>query len=150
MSRDIVAALTAIVGEARVLTGDAVAAVEFPWDTHSGCTARAIVEPETTDEVAAILRCCNAAGQTVVPFGGLTNQTLIVCEGYDRWGCACALCVLNNARLRAVHDGDTRVCCTKVDTDNFSHDLGPFVEAMLRRAGPIWLLRSDPKIEPGA
>ena len=73
VSDDILAALTAIGGEQRVLTGDAVAAVEFPWDTHTGCVARAIVEPETTDEVAAIMRCCNAAGQTIVPFGGLTN-----------------------------------------------------------------------------
>ena len=73
MSDDILAELTAIVGQQRVLTGDAVAAVEFPWDTHTECTARAIVEPETTEEVAAIMRCCNDAGQTVVPFGGMTN-----------------------------------------------------------------------------
>jgi FAD/FMN-containing dehydrogenase len=73
MSDDLLSALAAIVGETRVLTGQAVAAIEFPWDTHRGCAARAIVEPETTEEVAAILRCCNEAGQTVVPFGGLTN-----------------------------------------------------------------------------
>jgi len=73
MSDDLLLALTAIVGEQRILTGDSVAAVEFPWDTHSGCLARAIVEPETTEEVAAIMRCCNDAGQTVVPFGGMTN-----------------------------------------------------------------------------
>jgi FAD/FMN-containing dehydrogenase len=73
MGSDVLAALTAIVGEQRVLTGDAVAAVEFPWGTHAECSARAIVEPETIDEVAAILRCCNEARQTVVPFGGLTN-----------------------------------------------------------------------------
>jgi FAD/FMN-containing dehydrogenase len=72
-STDVLDALTAIVGEERVLTGAAVAAVEFPWDTHAGCVARAIVEPETIDEVAAIMLCCNDAGQSVVPFGGLTN-----------------------------------------------------------------------------
>ena len=82
MSDDILAQLTAIVGEQRVLTGDAIAAVEFPWGTHTGCVARAIVEPETTDEVAAIMRCCNDAGQSVVPFGGLTN--LVQAERYYR------------------------------------------------------------------
>jgi FAD/FMN-containing dehydrogenase len=96
---DILDALVAIVGEERVLTGEAVAAVEFPWDTHTGCAARAIVEPETTDEVAAILRCCNDAGQAVVPFGGLTNLVQ---------GCATAPddIVLSLKRLNNIEDVD--------------------------------------------
>ncbi len=73
MNTDIIAALQDIVGEPNVLTGDAVAEIEFPWSTHSGCAARAIVKPATTEEVAAIMRSCNEAGQTVVPFGGMTN-----------------------------------------------------------------------------
>ncbi|MGB5347734.1 MAG: FAD-binding oxidoreductase [Woeseia sp.] len=73
MQNDIVAALQKIVGKRHVLTGNAVARIEFPWGTHAGCAARAIVQPASTDEVAAILRLCNEAGQTVVPFGGMTN-----------------------------------------------------------------------------
>jgi FAD/FMN-containing dehydrogenase len=99
LSDDILAELTAIVGQQRVLTGDAVAAVEFPWDTHTECTARAIVEPETTEEVAAIMRCCNDAGQTVVPFGGMTNLVQ---------GCATTPddIVLSLKRLNRIEDVD--------------------------------------------
>ncbi|NIA28220.1 MAG: FAD-binding protein, partial [Desulfobulbaceae bacterium] len=35
--------------------------------------ARAIVYPQTTDEVSAVLRCCNSHGQSVITQGGLTN-----------------------------------------------------------------------------
>jgi len=99
MSGDLLAELTAIVGEDRVLTGAAVADIEFPWGTHTGCAARAIVEPETTDEVAAILRCCNIAGQTIVPFGGLTNLVQ---------GCATTSddIVLSLRRLNRIEDVD--------------------------------------------
>ena len=99
MSDDILAALTAIVGDRRVLPGDAVAAIEFPWDTHSGCAARAIVEPETAEEVAAIMRCCNDAGQSVVPFGGMTNLVQ---------GCATTSedIVLSLKRLNQIEDVD--------------------------------------------
>ncbi len=99
MSNDIVLALQDIVGERHVLTGDAVAAIQFPWNTHSGCAARAIVKPATTEEVAAIMRCCNLAGQSVVPFGGMTNLVQ---------GCATTAndIVLSLARMNRVEDVD--------------------------------------------
>ncbi|MDH5621439.1 MAG: FAD-binding protein, partial [Gammaproteobacteria bacterium] len=99
MSNDIVAALQDIVGERHVLTGDAIADIEFPWGTHTGCAARAIVKPASTDEVAAIMRCCNEAGQTVVPFGGMTNLVQ---------GCATTAndIVLSLARMDRVEDID--------------------------------------------
>ncbi|MDH5262992.1 MAG: FAD-binding oxidoreductase [Gammaproteobacteria bacterium] len=99
MSNDIVAALRGIVGDRHVVTGPAVAEIEFPWSTHSGCAARAIVRPETPAEVSAILRCCNLAGQTVVPFGGMTNLVQ---------GCATTAddIVLSLARMNRVEDVD--------------------------------------------
>jgi len=99
LSNDIVAALQGIVGDRHVVTGPAVAEIEFPWSTHSGCAARAIVRPETTAEVSAILRCCNLAGQTVVPFGGMTNLVQ---------GCATTAddIVLSLARMNRVEDVD--------------------------------------------
>ncbi len=99
MSNDIVAALQGIVGDRHVVTGAAVAEIEFPWSTHSGCAARAIVRPETPAEVSAILRCCNLAGQTVVPFGGMTNLVQ---------GCATTAddIVLSLARMNRVEDVD--------------------------------------------
>lgn len=99
MSTDIVAALREIVGEQHVLTGDAVADIEFPWNTHSGCAACALVKPATTHEVAAIMRYCNQSGQTVVPFGGMTNLVQ---------GCATRASdiVLSLARMNRVEDVD--------------------------------------------
>jgi len=99
LNNDIVAELQDIVGERHVLTGDAVADIEFPWRTHSGCAARAIVKPASTEEVAAIMRCCNQAGQTVVPFGGMTNLVQ---------GCATTAndIVLSLARMNRVEDVD--------------------------------------------
>lgn len=73
MSDDILETLAAIVGARRLLTGADVAAREFPWETHASCNAKAIVLPDSTEQVAAIMHACNAAGQTVVPFGGTTN-----------------------------------------------------------------------------
>ena len=72
-----------IVGEQRLTTGDAVADFEFPWSTHDACLAKAIVYPQTTDEVADILRACNKARQTVVPFGGATNLVQACATGPD-------------------------------------------------------------------
>lgn len=99
MNADIISALQDIVGEQHVLTGDAVAEIEFPWRTHSGCAARAIVKPATTEEVAAIMRCCDLAGQPVVPFGGMTNLVQ---------GCATTAndVVLSLARMNRVESVD--------------------------------------------
>lgn len=73
MSDDVLEALADIVGAQQLTTGDAVRGIEFPWGTHAACNARALVRPRSTDEVAAVMRCCHERGQTVVPFGGLTN-----------------------------------------------------------------------------
>lgn len=73
MSSDILSQIQEIVGSARLTTAAAVGEFEFPWATHDTCQAKAMVYPETTEEVAAIMRVCNAARQTVVPFGGATN-----------------------------------------------------------------------------
>ena len=73
MSSDILSQIQTIVGSGQVTTADAVGDFEFPWATHDTCQAKAIVYPQTTGEVAEIMRACNAAGQTIVPFGGATN-----------------------------------------------------------------------------
>ncbi len=99
MSGDLVTQLASIVGERHVLSGAAIGDIEFPWDTHSGCNARAVVRPASTEEVAAVMRCCNAARQTVVPFGGMTNLVQ---------GCATSPddVVLSLERLNAIEDLD--------------------------------------------
>ncbi len=73
MSSDILAAIAAVLGDGRVVTGDAVASHDFPWDTHDTCRARAIVYPRSTAEVSRMLALCNERSQSVVPFGGTTG-----------------------------------------------------------------------------
>ncbi len=73
MTDDIVSKLEDVVGARQINTGAGVRDFEFPWSTHQACLARAVVYPQSTAEVAEILRVCNAAGQSVVPFGGATN-----------------------------------------------------------------------------
>ena len=63
--------LEAIVGATHVVPGDEVA--ESAWDTHQHFEGFLHVSPATTAEVAEVLSACDAAGQTVVPLGGLTN-----------------------------------------------------------------------------
>lgn len=64
--------LRAIVGEAGVLTGDEVAS-RYPGYFMDRIGADAIVRPRSTEEVAAILALCNAAGQPVVVQGGMSG-----------------------------------------------------------------------------
>ena len=99
MSDDILERLEGILDRRQVVTGTAVAAFEFPWSTHETCLARAIVYPETTAQVAAILRLCNESGQSVVPFGGATNLVN---------GCATTAddIVLSLARMNRVEELD--------------------------------------------
>lgn len=70
---DIVREIAAIVGGTRLLVGDAVTDRVTSFWNDSPMQASAIVFPKTTEEVSAILRCCNANNQTVITHGGLTN-----------------------------------------------------------------------------
>ena len=72
-STGIVEALQNIVGASNVHAGAEVQDRSAVWGTKQPCRARAVVCPADTDEVAAVMRACHAAGQSVVPFGGLTN-----------------------------------------------------------------------------
>ncbi len=68
------AELAAIVGDRYVLTdpGDMAAYLAEPRELFHG-TARCIVRPASTAEVAAVLAACNVAGVPVVPQGGNTG-----------------------------------------------------------------------------
>jgi FAD/FMN-containing dehydrogenase len=62
-----------IVGADGLLTGDDVRARAVGWADQSPCQALAVVRPASTDQVSRVLAACNAAGQPVVPMGGLTG-----------------------------------------------------------------------------
>ncbi|MFC3787076.1 FAD-binding oxidoreductase [Sphingopyxis italica] len=68
----LIAELRAVVGDAGVLTGDEVAA-RYPGYFMDRIGADAIIRPRSTDEVAAVLRLCSAAGQPVVVQGGMSG-----------------------------------------------------------------------------
>jgi len=70
---DILETLAQIVGATEVLTGDDRFVRNTEWETHQPCRARAIVRPSSTQQVSEIMRACHDCGQTVVPYGGLTN-----------------------------------------------------------------------------
>lgn len=70
---ELLSKLRELVGAAGVLTGDALAQRTHGfWDGRS-IQAQALVLPRSTEEVAAILRLCNAQRQALIPIGGLTN-----------------------------------------------------------------------------
>jgi len=65
--------LAAIVGPAHLLAGDAAAPYLVDWRKRYQGRARAVVQPATTAEVAAVVRACAAAGSPMVPQGGNTG-----------------------------------------------------------------------------
>lgn len=73
MTAEILDQLAHIVGADDVLTGSALADRTTVWETHQPCHAQAIVRPSTTAEVSRVMARCFDIGQTVVPYGGLTN-----------------------------------------------------------------------------
>src|SRR5512145_1142257 len=65
--------LREIVGAEGVLTGADVTARPVGWADHTPCQALAIVRPASTQQVSQVMAACHAAGQPVVPIGGLTG-----------------------------------------------------------------------------
>jgi FAD/FMN-containing dehydrogenase len=61
-------------GEAQVLTGEAINPRHFSdWTRHAPACPAALILPKDTEQVSTALRICNAAGQALVPQGGMTG-----------------------------------------------------------------------------
>lgn len=74
MGDDVIAALTAALGADSVRTGAAIAARNQADSSGlAPVLPRAVILPRNTDQVAVALRLCLAAGQPVVPQGGMTG-----------------------------------------------------------------------------
>ena len=74
LSAGVRAALVAAVGENHVLTDpEVVAPYGEDWSGRFAGPVLAVVRPATTDEVAAVVRICTAAGLPVLPQGGRTG-----------------------------------------------------------------------------
>src|SRR5689334_7414605 len=92
--------LRAIVGAGHVLTDpDLRAPYETDWTRRFTGTARCVVRPADTEQVAAVLRACTAAGAPVVVQGGNTG---LVGGGVPAGGEV----LLSLARLRDVEPVD--------------------------------------------
>ncbi len=64
------------VGEAHVLTEGDLSAWEQDWCRRVHGKALAVVRPATTQEVAAVVKACAAAGAPIVPQGGNTGLSV--------------------------------------------------------------------------
>jgi FAD/FMN-containing dehydrogenase len=124
--------LTALLGPAGVVTDPAdVAAYCTDWrGAHRG-TARAVLRPASTAEVAAAVRCCHAAGVAVVPQGGntgLSGGAVPDVSGHQ--------VVLSLGRLRAVRAVDPVGDTITVEAGVVLAD----VQAAAERAGRLFPL----------
>jgi FAD/FMN-containing dehydrogenase len=69
----IVEQLTNVVGTDRILSSLTISERVTSFWNNEAMQGTALVFPQTTEEVAAILKCCNAEDQPVITHGGLTN-----------------------------------------------------------------------------
>ncbi len=83
---ELISTLAEIVGPEGLLAGDDVRTRFVSWVDQSPCQALAIVRPATTGQVSRVLAACNAAGQPVVPMGGLTGLVRGCVAGPDEVG----------------------------------------------------------------
>ena len=73
MSEQLLSDIRALVGDAGLLTGDALRGRSAGIWSKQSLRALALVRPRTSEEVAGVLRLCHAAGQSVIPVGGMTG-----------------------------------------------------------------------------
>ena len=70
---DLLDQIAAVVGPSRLITGADVQERAADFMGFARCQAKAVVRPASTAELAAVMKLCHAAGQTVVAAGGNTG-----------------------------------------------------------------------------
>ena len=99
MSADFHESLRTIVGATRVLTdADDIAPYCTDWRNRYSGSASCVVLPGSTEEVAAVVRTCAAAGTVIVPQGGNTG----LCGGATPIGGEVVIALTRLNRIRAV------------------------------------------------
>ena len=91
--------IAAITGRGGVLSGTDASGRAGDWLGHSTCQALAIVRPASTAELSQIMALCHAAGQSVVPAGGLTGLV----HGTD---CTASDIQISLERMRGIGEPD--------------------------------------------
>jgi FAD/FMN-containing dehydrogenase len=107
---DLIEQLRAAVGAANVLTEGDLSAYEVDWRRRAQGKALAVVRPGSTEEVAAVVRACAAAGTSIVPQGG--NTGMVVGSTPDASG---RQVVLNLTRMNRVREIDAANLTITVD-----------------------------------
>ena len=104
---DIAAQLRSLLGEANVLTGEAMAPHLVDWRGRYRGAACCVARPATSAEVAAVVRACVAAAVPVVPQGGNTG----LCGGAtpDASGQAVIVCLARLNRIRAIDPANNTI-----------------------------------------
>ena len=92
--------LARIVGDAHVLHEGDLSAWELDWRKRSRGKALAVVRPATTEQVAAVVRACAAAGTPIVPQGG--NTGLVVGGTPDTSGTQVVMSLQRMHTVRAI------------------------------------------------
>ena len=92
--------LRRLVGDAHVLTDGDLSPWEQDWRKRSRGKALAVVRPGCTDEVAAVVKACAAAGTAIVPQGG--NTGLVVGSIPDDSGTQVVLSLQRMHAVRAI------------------------------------------------
>jgi FAD/FMN-containing dehydrogenase len=100
MSDALLGALKAAVGDAHVIAEGDLSAWELDWRKRWRGKALAVVRPGGTEEVAAVVRACAAAGASIVPQGG--NTGLVGGSTPDGSGTQVVLSLARMNRVRAV------------------------------------------------
>jgi len=92
--------LRAKVGAANVLSEGDLSAWELDWRKREHGKALAVVRPGSTDEVAAVVQACAAAGVSIVPQGG--NTGMVVGSTPDASGTQVVLSLARMNRIRTL------------------------------------------------
>ena len=101
---ELISQLRAAVGAPHVLTEGDLSAYEMDWRKRAQGKALAVVRPGSTEEVAAVVRACAAAGTPIVPQGG--NTGMVVGSTPDASGHAVVLSLTRMNRVRAIDPGN--------------------------------------------
>ena len=117
---ELLQAIEAVVGKAGILHGDALVGRSAGIWSGNSLQALALVRPRTTDEVSRVMRICHAAGQAVVPAGGMTG----LAGGHDS---TAADIVLSSERMNQIESIDTRARTMVVEA-------GVILQAVQQRA----------------
>jgi len=102
--------LRAIVGGAHVLTDGDLTAYELDWRKRERGKALAVVRPQTTEQVAQVVKACAAARVSIVPQGG--NTGMVVGSTPDPTG---TQVVLSLTRMNAIRSLDAAILTVAVE-----------------------------------